>query len=136
MNVSAEATTAIEEWSIVLDDNIGANFYLNVPADVADNAQVKVTVDGQTETYALSGPNTKGLYLVSVDVAAAQMTEDITLQLVAAGTEYAPVSYSIQDYAKAILAGKYTVWWPVFWWVLIASASLACRDLGLTIWSR
>ena len=108
VNVSAEATTAIEEWNIILDDNIGANFYLNVPADAADNAQVKVTVDGQTETYALSGPNTKGLYLVSVDVAAAQMTEDITLQLVAAGTEYAPVSYSIQDYAKAILAGKYT----------------------------
>ena len=107
MNVSAEATTAIEEWNIVLGDQIGANFYVNVPENTA-NAAVKVTVADQTETHELTAPNSKGLYKVSVDVAAAQMTEEITLQLVADGTEYAPVSYSIREYADHILKGNYS----------------------------
>ena len=107
MNVSAEATTAIEEWNIVLGDQIGANFYVNVPENTA-NAAVKVTVADQTETHELTAPNSKGLYKVSVNVAAAQMTEAITLQLVADGTEYAPVSYSIREYADHILKGNYS----------------------------
>ena len=107
MNVSAEATTAIEEWNIVLGDQIGANFYVNVPENTA-NAAVKVTVADQTETHELTAPNSKGLYKVSVNVAAAQMTEEITLQLVADGTEYAPVSYSIRAYADHILKGNYS----------------------------
>ena len=107
MNVSAEATTAIEEWNIVLGDQIGANFYVNVPENTA-NAAVKVTVADQTETHELTTPNSKGLYKVSVNVAAAQMTEEITLQLVADGTEYAPVSYSIREYADHILKGNYS----------------------------
>ena len=107
VNVSAEATTAIEEWNIVLGDQIGANFYVNVPENTA-NAAVKVTVADQTETHELTAPNSKGLYKVSVNVAAAQMTEEITLQLVADGTEYAPVSYSIREYADHILKGNYS----------------------------
>ena len=107
VNVSAEATTAIEEWNIVLGDQIGANFYVNVPENTA-NAAVKVTVADQTETHELTAPNSKGLYKVSVNVAAAQMTEAITLQLVADGTEYAPVSYSIREYADHILKGNYS----------------------------
>ena len=107
MNVSAEATTAIEEWNIVLGDQIGANFYVNVPENTA-NAAVKVTVADQTETHELTAPKSKGLYKVSVNVAAAQMTEAITLQLVADGTEYAPVSYSIREYADHILKGNYS----------------------------
>ena len=88
VNASAEAATVVQAWNIVLGDNIGANFYVEVPED-AVNAAVKVTVADQTETHELTAPNSKGLYKVSVNVAAAQMTEAITLQLVADGTEYA-----------------------------------------------
>ncbi len=107
VNASAEAATVVEAWNIVLGDNIGANFYVEVPED-AVNAAVKVTVADQTETHALTAPNSKGLHKVSVNVAAVQMTEDITLQLVADGTEYTPVSYSIRDYAVCILTGTYS----------------------------
>ena len=107
VNASAENTTTVEKWNIVLGDDIGANFYLNVPEDVAAASAVKVTVAGKTETYALS-KQADGLYQVCVHVAATQMTEDITLQLVADGVAYTPVSYSVQDYAAKILAGKYS----------------------------
>ena len=106
VNASAEAATVVQAWNIVLGDNIGANFYVEVPEDTV-NAAVKVTVADQTETHELTAPNSKGLYKVSVNVAAAQMTEDITLQLVADGTEYTPVNYSIRDYAVCILTGNY-----------------------------
>ena len=106
VNASAEAATVVKAWNIVLADNIGANFYVEVPEGTAD-AAVKVTVADDTKTCKLTAPNAKGLYPVSVDVAAAQMTENITLQLVADGTEYAPVSYSIRDYAVRILTGNY-----------------------------
>ena len=43
VNASAEAATVVEAWNIVLGDNIGANFYVEVPED-AVNAAVKVTV--------------------------------------------------------------------------------------------
>ena len=90
LSVSAEETTAVQQWNIVLGDDIGANFYLRVPDHTA--ASVKISVDDQIQTVDLSkqSPNTEGLYKVSVNVAAAQMTEDITLQLVVDGTEYAP----------------------------------------------
>lgn len=106
LSVSAENATVVQEWNIVLGDDIGANFYLEAPA----SASVKVTVGDSTQTVDLSQqtPNTKGLYKVSVNVAAAQMTEAITLQLVVDGTEYAPVSYSVRDYAVQILKGNYS----------------------------
>ena len=44
VNVSAENTTTVEKWNIVLGDDIGANFYLNVPEDVAAASAVKATV--------------------------------------------------------------------------------------------
>ena len=97
----------VQEWNITLGDDIGANFCLNVPAALAGNAVVKVTIAGQTTAYSLPAPNEKGQYLIPVRVAAAQMTQEITLQLVADGTEYAIGTYTVKEYAATILAGNY-----------------------------
>ena len=101
------ADVKVEQWNIVLSDDIGANFCLNVPAELADGAVVNVTIAGQTTAYSLPAPNEKGLYLIPVRVAAAQMTQGITLQLVTNGTQYDIGTYTIQEYAATILAGKY-----------------------------
>ena len=115
MNAFAETTTAddipvIQKWNISLDDKIGVNFYVNASQTTAKQTKVRATVAGQTQTYDLSGmtPDSDGLYQVSVDLAAAQMTEEISLQLVVDGTEYEPVSYSIREYALRILTGSYS----------------------------
>ncbi|MBR5570034.1 MAG: hypothetical protein IKW10_03975 [Oscillospiraceae bacterium] len=105
-NVSAQGTTTVLDWQISLADLIGATFYLDVPKD-ADDAAVNITVDGQTTTYDLVA-NDQGQYPVTVKLAAAQMTEEITLQMVSRGREYAPVSYTIRDYAIQILTGNYS----------------------------
>ena len=97
----------VEQWNVVLGDDIGANFYLNVSAELAKIATVNVTVADETTSYRLSEPNEKGFYPVSVRVAAAQMTEEITLQLAADETVYDIGSYTIKEYAAEILASNY-----------------------------
>ncbi len=101
--------TQVEKWNVVLGDDIGANFYVHVPADYT-NASVQVTVAGKTVTHAVSGleADEQGLYLIPVRVAAAQMTEPITLQLVADGVEEAAVSYTVAQYADTIMNGEYS----------------------------
>lgn len=49
-----DMTTKVEKWNVVLGDDLGANFYVKVPAKIADTASVKVTVAGKTVSYALS----------------------------------------------------------------------------------
>ena len=102
--------TVVNKWNIVLGDDIGANFYVEAPKANAAMAAVKVTVAGHTEIYDLYAmtPDADGLYKIPVNVAAAQMTEDITLQMVVDGEAYTAVSYTVQDYAKTILAGDYS----------------------------
>ena len=102
-------TTQAKEWNIVLGDDIGANFYFDLPKTVADMSVLKVTVDGETESHDLSqqNPDAEGLYLIPVDVAAAQMTEAITLQLVIDGVDCEAVTYTVREYADTILTGTY-----------------------------
>ena len=44
------ADVKVQKWNIVLSDDIGANFYLNVPADLSGGAMVNVTVADRTES--------------------------------------------------------------------------------------
>ncbi len=98
--------TKVEKWNIVLGDDIGANFYVRIPEGIADVSVLKVTVAGETKTYDISRqkPYKTGLYLIPVDVAAAQMTEPIKLQLVIDGVECEEVSYTVRQYAETILS--------------------------------
>ena len=81
VSAAEEGTTAVRDWYIDLGDDISANFYLEIPEATAAQSVVKATVADQTKTYNVSEltPNTNGLYMVSVDLAAAQLTEEISL---------------------------------------------------------
>ena len=102
-------TTPVEKWNVVLGDDIGASFAINIPEAIAKVSNVHVTVNGRTKTYDLSkqSPNAEGLYVVSARVEAAQMTEPMVLQLVVNGVECKPFSVTIRDYAEFILKGDY-----------------------------
>ena len=107
--ISVYAATPVKDWNIVLSDNIGANFRLDLPKAVADMSVLKVTVAGKTVSHDLSSytPNAEGLYVVHTDVFASQMTENITLQLVVNGVECAERSFTVREYAETILNGAY-----------------------------
>ncbi len=102
--------TQVKQWNVVLGDDIGANFYVKLPNIAHESAILKVTVADNTESYDLSKltANAEGLYMISVNVAAAQMTQDISLQLVIDGVECEAATYTIAQYADTIINGDYT----------------------------
>ncbi|MBQ6832743.1 MAG: metallophosphoesterase, partial [Oscillospiraceae bacterium] len=90
---------------VSLRDDLAMNLY--VKADKANT--VYVTFDEKTVAYDLSTmtPNENGQYILSVDVAAAQMTEQIQLRFVCGEVTTLEKSYSVRNYAEYILQGEY-----------------------------
>ena len=82
------------------------HFY--VKADSATD--VTATVNEKTDSYDLGSmePDANGQYVISVALAAAQMTEEITLDFVKNGASVLQKIYSIRGYADAILEGNYS----------------------------
>ena len=96
----------IELWNITLSDNIGANFY--VTANDAANTSVKVTFAGNENTIQLADKNADGYYVISVNAAAAQMTDEIKVEIVVNSESVKTGTYSVYEYAQYILAGEYS----------------------------
>lgn len=105
-----DGMSSVESWRLVLEGDIRADFLLRLSDEVkADtNAAIAVTVENTTVSTKLSDiePDANGLYQITTNVAAAQMTEAIKIQVVtseAAGSEFI---YSVRKYADSILANS------------------------------
>jgi len=98
----------ISSWSLTLGDHIGANFC--VYTDDIHNTQVSFTVAGKTSIINASDAKPQGedFYVFSTNVAAAQMTDPITVQVLVNGNVVDSGSYTIRQYADYILSGSYT----------------------------
>ena len=84
--------------------SLGDDLTMNLVAEVDLETTANVTFNGQTTAYTAED----GKITVSVHMAAAQMTDEIKLQLVKNDTVVLEKTYSIRKYAEEILAGDYT----------------------------
>lgn len=101
----------VAQWGLVLEDDLHAKFHLSVDDSVAATAQIKITVGSSEYIYNVSEltANDAGLYEVSAYVAAAQMTDDILLQVVNGEEVLQSKTYTVRGYADTILAdSKYS----------------------------
>ncbi len=100
-----DALGLVEKWNVVLQDDIGVNFYIRVNENIRDTAQIKITVDGKSVSHAVSAltADANGSYKVKVDVSAAQMTSPIRVQVVNDGQISAEKTYTVAQYAKTVL---------------------------------
>lgn len=107
MSVFAAEPAAPEVVSqqLNLSDDLTMRFY--VKAD--SNTVVNATVAGVTSAYNLSTmtADENGQYVVPVSLAAAQMSEEITLDFLQNGENVLQKTYTIRDYAVTILEGNY-----------------------------
>lgn len=100
-------TFSVEKWSVTLKDNISAVFHINIDSPKKQTA-VRMRVAGTTVNYPLENLQTQDdRYVVTVDIAAAQMTEDIVIQAVCGTAESEAVHYSVRQYANSVLSGQY-----------------------------
>lgn len=101
--------SSVYQWGLTLGEDIGIEFQMIIEDAIVNdvNAQLKIAVGNDASVYSpIPEANSEGYYEFSVNVAAAQMTDAITLQLVSgeqAGEEY---TYSVRSYADYILTQK------------------------------
>ena len=107
---SYTSVTDVAGWSLTLGSDLSVNFKLAVHESIANTAVLHIAVAGADKAYAISEltANADGFYYVSVKMAAAQMTDDITVQIVNGADQSEKKTYSVRAYADSILAGEYS----------------------------
>ena len=106
-----EAKTGYEveivAWNLSLGDDLSMNFYVQVDDKILENAYIEIAVaSAEPVSYKVSEATKTedGYYVFAADVAAAQMTDTVTLQLVVGEEKGEIYSYSVIQYAQAVLA--------------------------------
>ncbi|MBQ6832552.1 MAG: leucine-rich repeat protein [Oscillospiraceae bacterium] len=97
----------VEQWNLILGDAVGMNFFAALPDDFLEDTVVQITAGGETAVYpAAQAPRDAetGLYSFRTELAAAQMTEPVTVCLLVDGTQIQTKTYSVRRYADHILA--------------------------------
>lgn len=111
--VEGEAVTPAEKnplvkWNITLQDNLKVNFHL----DLNEGEQVYLKVGSAEVIYNLSDltKTAEGYYVATVSMAAAQMMDEINVQVIDLANEklLANKTYTIRGYADIILNGSYS----------------------------
>ncbi|MBR3988665.1 MAG: hypothetical protein IKK10_05105, partial [Clostridia bacterium] len=95
--------------TITLDGGVSINYYMNLADSVVtdENAKVVFTLpNGSKKSVAVSGvtPDAEGYYVFTCEVAAKEMTESITAQVITSDDKSEVFTYSVKEYAEYILA--------------------------------
>lgn len=105
-----DGMSAVDSWGLVLQGDIRADFLMSLADSVVADpeAYIQVEVDGVTTNTMVSSltADEKGLYKISANVAAAQMTEDIMIQVITSEAEGSQFLYSVRKYGDYILANN------------------------------
>ena len=107
---TTESTVQFVGQQLNLNDDLTMKFYVSVESAQAESTVMEITVADTVKNYALSEmtPNEDGNYVFPVDMAAAQMTDNITLVLKDGETVLGEKTYRIRDYAEALLTGNFS----------------------------
>lgn len=107
-----DGMSSVDSWGLVLQGDIRADFMMSLADSVvADSeAYIHVEVDGVTTKTPVSSltADENGLYKIHANVAAAQMTEDIMIQVITSEAEGSKFLYSVRKYGDYILADSST----------------------------
>lgn len=99
--------TNVEGWNLTLGSDLAVNFKINVDASIRNTAKINIKVANETTTYNVSQlTGTDNTYTVTVKVAAVQMTDNISVQIVNGTDKTEEKNYSVKAYADAILRGS------------------------------
>lgn len=89
----------VESWNLTLGGDLSVNFVLDIHEDIADTAKIVITVAGTEHIYDAAEK-------VTVNVAAAQMNDEITVQIVNGDDASAVKTYTVLQYAQYVLGDE------------------------------
>lgn len=89
----------VESWNLTLGGDLSVNFVVDIHEDIADTAKIVITVAGVEHIYDAAEK-------VTVHVAAAQMNDEINVQIVNGEDASAVKTYTVLQYAQHVLADE------------------------------
>lgn len=103
--VSSSWNVQVKDWCLILGDNIGLRFRVQLDAEIVATATASVNIDGTITNVSFSDliPDESGLYTVSAHAAAPQMNTPVLLTIQVAGESVFSKEYSVRSYADYIL---------------------------------
>lgn len=107
VTITAVDGATVTKWNIALSDDICPKFYLTISDGAASSAVIRIFVAGvEVASYnaAELSKTGDGYYAVSVPMAAAQMTDEIHVQVTANEEELLSKTYTVAQYANAVLS--------------------------------
>lgn len=96
----------VDGWSMTLGADLLVNFQLSIDEDIRETAQVVITVEEDTYSYPVNSVRQQRgseTYRFTVPVAAAQMTDIISVQVVNGEDASQMMEYTVLQYAQAVL---------------------------------
>ena len=106
VTITAAEGADVVKWNITLGDDLRPNFHIQVTDGAVDSAVINISVgNGAVVSYAISQlPKTEeGYYVASVALAAAQMTDEIKIEIVVDGQVQQTKTYTVKQYAQTVL---------------------------------
>lgn len=108
-DVTVNSVEPVKAWwqghSMALGDDLDLRFHVNVLESAKSDVTVKISVGGKTEVYTVEqAVKDADAYIFRVNLAAAQMTEEVTAELWADGQLIHSGSYTVKSYAEKLIA--------------------------------
>ena len=98
-------TGKVREWNISLDDALSVAFYLQIAEQAVPAGQISIQIGEEETLLNISelSPNIDGYYVVTQKVPAAQMNDQIVIQVIDGESASQPQSFSVRRYCDTIL---------------------------------
>lgn len=96
----------VDSWNVTLEDDLYVSFLLDIRQSVEDTASVCICIGHKAYTYRIQDlqKTDDGLYIAGVHIAAAQMTDGISVTVVNEGSRFQSQPYTVRQYADTLLA--------------------------------
>lgn len=101
-------TGKVDSWNISLSNDLVVTFRMNISQSIESTARVRIYVGGDTYTFRAANmeKTADGLYIASVNIAAAQMSDYIFVTVLN-GSDIADTAvYTVRQYADTLLADE------------------------------
>ena len=73
----------VANWNMTVADDLKVNFYLEISDEIVSTTTVSLIINGETQRYHASdlAETADGTYLVTANISAAQMNDDIVIMI-------------------------------------------------------
>ena len=86
----------VSQWNVELGGDLQLNFHMQYEEAVTENAKIHITVAGNTQVFPKADT-------VSIHIAAAQMCDEIAVQVIDGKNAGAITTYTVEEYAREVL---------------------------------